>query len=211
MTWTILIKKTFEITEIEEKRKTIEAIQFTGDNNTEIEEFCKGYIECLSWSGACTHIVKYAPCRRVCFSKGDYFFKRDCDDGVATHIDEGDFKPDYDFLHGYAESVNQVRRDEHNKTLLDKYNKKMMIKYVSKPIEIQAIQFTGDNIEEIEKFSIGTIVDNDDSDSNTYKLTDGEGMLSFFSKGDYLLKNPIHHWITTRSEEEFKRAYEKVE
>ena len=72
-----------------------------------------------------------------------------------------------------------------------------MNNYVSKPIEVQAIQFTGDNWEEIEKLSMGTIIDNDETQTHMFKVRDGQGMLSFFRKGDYFLRNPVNYWISS--------------
>ena len=60
----------------------------------------------------------------------------------------------------------------------------MIKKYHKKTVEVEAVQWTGDNIKEIEDFTKGNIVINEDNELYIYTL---EGV-HLASVGDYIIK-----------------------
>lgn len=88
----------------------------------------------------------------------------------------------------------------------------MVKTYVSKPVEIQAIQYTGDNFEEIKKFIINT----SDFRPNKYSYLYPDMFINFgeyyvlLMYGDYIFKNNDGRFVKL-SKYKFEDIYEVKE
>lgn len=70
------------------------------------------------------------------------------------------------------------------------------MKYVHKPIEVKAIQFNGDNKEEIAEFTKGNV---------SFLFPDH----SIIVKGDWIVKKENKYYIY--SQEQFERTFDRVD
>ena len=80
------------------------------------------------------------------------------------------------------------------------------MKYKTKPVEIEAIQYTGDNGTEILRFMFPDIEDDAEAFDETIKTLEGE---MHTSKGDYIIKGLKGEFYPVK-EDIFHLKYEKV-
>lgn len=80
------------------------------------------------------------------------------------------------------------------------------MKYRKKPVEIEAVRWTGENLEEIEKFAKGALVHRGSVDIVISTL---EGLMRA-SKGDYIIKGIAGEFYPCKPDI-FKATYEEVE
>lgn len=82
----------------------------------------------------------------------------------------------------------------------------MIRKYVKKPIPIEAIQYDGNNFEELETFSNGAVFIED----GILKCETLEGVMSAFNKvGDYLIKGPFGEFYICEKKV-FETTYQEI-
>lgn len=82
----------------------------------------------------------------------------------------------------------------------------MIKKYVKKPIEIEAVQWTGDNIVEVKKFAEGHIGTYSHSSRIAVSTTEGR---SFAYPGDYIIKG-INGKFYPCEPDIFEKTYEEI-
>lgn len=84
-----------------------------------------------------------------------------------------------------------------------------MTRYRKKPIEIEAVQFTGDNWEEIREFTGGDRhVTSLNTESGCIQINTLEGMM-FAMKGDYIIKGVKGEFYPCKPDI-FDETYEEV-
>lgn len=80
------------------------------------------------------------------------------------------------------------------------------VRYRKKPVEIEAVQWTGENLEEIEEFAKGALVHRGPVNIAISML---EGLMRA-SKGDYIIKGIAGEFYQCKPDI-FKATYEEVE
>ena len=80
------------------------------------------------------------------------------------------------------------------------------VRYRKKPVEIEAVQWTGENLEEIEEFAKGALVHRGPANIASSTL---EGLMRA-SKGDYIIKGIAGEFYPCKPDI-FKATYEEVE
>ena len=80
------------------------------------------------------------------------------------------------------------------------------MRYRKKPVEIEAVQWTGENLEEIEEFAKGALVRRGPVNIAISTL---EGLMEA-SKGDYIIKGITGEFYPCKPDI-FKATYEEVE
>ena len=81
-----------------------------------------------------------------------------------------------------------------------------MAKYRKKPVEIEAIQWNGENLREILWFSKDAFID---QDSFTLKIETLEGVMTA-NKGDYIIKGVNGEFYPCKPDI-FEKTYDKVD
>lgn len=79
-----------------------------------------------------------------------------------------------------------------------------MTKYITKPVEVEAIQYTGNNIKEIVAIAGKAVYLTNDADNNKVYVCNG----TWLSVGDYIVK--FNNEFDLYSEQEFNEQFEKV-
>ena len=84
------------------------------------------------------------------------------------------------------------------------------MKYIHKPTEVDAIQFTGDNCDELMIFAPDNIDPTTAFGSTSLRLKNANGYLDI-NKGDYVIKGEKEGDFWVCAEDVFNRSYEAKE